>query len=83
VIAINLVIPPGGKEKCFYWICAGINWQEVKALNNLVIDKTPEVILKRTSDYWQLWVNKESLNSELLPDKVFWHYKRSLLILRT
>ncbi len=83
VIAIHLRLKPKGKDTCSYWICAGRNWEEVLILNKVIWEKTPELILKRTSDYWKLWVDKEELNYDLLPDKIAWLYKRSLLIMRT
>jgi oligosaccharide amylase len=83
VIAIHLRLKPKGKDSCSYWICAGRNWEEVFILNKVIWEKTPELILKRTFDYWKLWVDKEELNYDLLPDKITWLYKRSLLIMRT
>ena len=81
MIGIPLIIAPKSKESCFYWIAAGQNWEEVKALNKLVSRKTPAIIFKRTFDYWRSWVNKESCGQ--LPEKIEWLYKRSLLICRT
>jgi glucoamylase len=83
VVAIHVKVNPGAKENCYYWICAGKNWKEVYLLNKTIRDKTPESILKRTRDYWKLWVNKENLNYDLLPQKIVRLYKRSLLIVRT
>lgn len=83
VVAIHLSLKPKGKDTCSYWICAGKNWEEVSHLNKLIWEKTPEGIFKRTQDYWKLWVDKEELNYDLLPEKVAWLYKRSLLITRT
>lgn len=83
VVAIHLNLPPKAKETCYYWIAVGQNWEQVKALNDTVKKKTPEGILKRTFDYWKLWVDKEHLNYSLLPEKVARLYKRSLLICRT
>lgn len=83
VVAIHLHLAPEGKDSCFYWICAGKNWNEVSILNKLIWEKTPEAILKRTVDYWKLWVDKEGLNYDLLPDRIWRLYKRSLLIART
>ena len=82
-IAVHLRLQPKAKDVCTYWICAGRNWEEVFVLNKIIWDKTPELILKRTSGYWKLWVNKEDLNYDLLPDKISWLYKKSLLIMRT
>lgn len=83
VVAMHLKLEPEGEESCFYWICAGKNWQEVKELNDLILRKTPETIFQQTVNYWHLWVNKENLNYALLSDKISWLYKKSLLITRT
>jgi len=83
ILAIPLQLPPDSTETCFYWICVGKNWEEVKELNETVRKKTPQTLFKRTHDYWKLWVNKEALNEALLPAKIYRLYKRSLLILRT
>ncbi len=83
VIGIPLTLDPGEKEICYYWIAAGKNWDEVKVTNDLIKKKTPEAILKRTFDYWHLWVNKEPEMLKQLPEKISRLYRRSLLICRT
>jgi glucoamylase len=83
VLAIPLVLEPRGQEVCYYWICIGKNWEEVKALDLIVKKKSPEEIFRRTRDFWKLWVDKEELNYDLLPEKVAKAYRRSLLICRT
>lgn len=82
-ICVPLTLSPRGEESCYYWIAAGKNWWEVKALNETVKKKTPDEIFRRTADYWSLWADKEKLNYDLLPQKVGRLYKRSLLICRT
>ena len=82
-IGIPLTLPGNGKESCYYWICIGKNWEEVKALNELVKKKSPEEIFRRTSDFWKLWVDKNGLKTDSLPEKVVRLYKRSLLICQT
>lgn len=83
VVAIHIQLEPKGKDTCFYWICAGRSWEEVHTLNEIVWSKKPESLLKRTLDYWKLWVDKEELNLGLLPEKVARLYERSLLVMRT
>lgn len=82
VLAIHLEIEAGAKESCFYWICAGKNWDEVKELDTIVRKKTPEVIFKRTFDYWRLW-SEHQLQNDKLPSKITRLYRRSLMICRT
>ncbi len=83
VIASHLTLDAKSEGTCFYWICAGEKWEDVKALHDDIIEKKPDQIFKRTLDYWKLWVNKESLNCELLSKNIARLYKRSLLIIRT
>ncbi len=83
VAGVHLLVEPGSKETFFYWICAGKSWEDVRILNQIVTGKTPEVLFKRTADYWKLWVNKEGLNYELIPEKIARLYRQSLLIIRT
>lgn len=82
-LAIHLKLKGKSEQSCYYWICCGKNWEEVKALNDLVKKKKPEFFLSQTFNFWKLWVNKENLNESLLPEKILKLYKRSLLIIRS
>jgi GH15 family glucan-1,4-alpha-glucosidase len=83
VAAIHIRLKKGEEDTCYYWICAGKNWEDVEHLNTVVEKKGPEAIIKRTADYWKLWANKEPLNYGLLPAGTARLYKKSLLICRT
>jgi GH15 family glucan-1,4-alpha-glucosidase len=82
-IGIWLHIPPDGKAETLYWIAAGTHYNEVAELNRDMIEKTPDTLIKRTSDYWKAWVTKETRSFGDLPQPVIDIYNRSLLILRT
>jgi GH15 family glucan-1,4-alpha-glucosidase len=82
-IGIWLHVPPGGKAAAHYWIAAGTHYNEVAQLNRDVIEKTPDELMKRTSDYWGAWVTKESRSFGDLPQSIIDIYNRSLLVLRT
>jgi len=82
-IGIWLHLPPNGKVETFYWIAAGRNYNEVAQLNRVVIEKTPDVLIKRSSDYWGAWVNKTTESFGDLPPSVTDIFNRSLLVLRT
>ena len=83
VLGIPLTLEPKGTESCFYWMAVGENWEEVRSLNERVTKVTPDIIFKRTLDYWKSWADKERLNYDLLPKKISRLYTRSLLIART
>ena len=55
----------------------------MKRLNDLVVQSTPGYFLRRTADYWRLWLDRESMKFGDLPDTIRRLYARSLLILRT
>ncbi len=80
---IWLNLPANGKAECFYWIAAGRHYNEVAQLNRDVIEKTPQRLIKRSSDYWKAWVQKEARSFGDLPKTVIDIFNRSLLILRT
>lgn len=82
-ISVPLNVRAHEKETFYYWIAVGKKWDEVKRLNREVMKKTPEEIFRRTFDYWKCWVDKEKLNYDLLPKKIGWLYRRSLLIAST
>lgn len=82
-IGINLHIKAHGENLTHYWIAAGRKHSEVVALNKSIWEKTPEELIRRTENYWKLWVNKESLQFYDLPESLVSFFKRSLLIMRT
>ncbi len=82
-IAIHLPLPPRGRSVGHYWIAAGKNHEEVDQLNQRVQEITPSEIIRRTSEYWRAWVEKESRSFADLPSTVTELFDRSLLVLRT
>lgn len=83
ICAIPFKIKAKEKESAYTWIAVGKNWEEVKHLDALIRKKGPKELIKRTYDYWKLWVNKEKVNPLLIPEDILSLYKRSLLITRT
>jgi glucoamylase len=82
-VGIPLHLPPGGRATTYYWMAAGTHYHEVDQLNRVVLEKTPGVLIKRTSSYWEAWIQKESRSFGPLPKSVTDIFSRSLLILRT
>lgn len=81
---ITIQLPAGGQATAHYWICAGTTYQEVVQLNQVVREKTPAALVKRTANYWKLWVTKEFCTAcDALPPPVLRLLKHSLLIIRT
>ncbi|MHB8987215.1 MAG: glycoside hydrolase family 15 protein [Desulfobulbia bacterium] len=83
VAALHLTVPGNGRASAYYWLAAGESWHEVRRLDRVVRGKTPQTLLQRTADYWQLWVRKEMPRLDLLPAKVADLYHRSLLVVQS
>jgi GH15 family glucan-1,4-alpha-glucosidase len=82
-VALHLDVPADGHATGWYWIAVGDSFQEVTRLNRAVRRKTPQEFLKRTGNYWKLWITKEERRLADLPPAVCHLYRRSLAILRT
>ena len=83
VAALHLTIKGNDRATAHYWLAAGDSWQAVRRLNSIVKRKTPQALIQRTADYWQIWIRKEMPRLDILPAKVADLYHRSLLVLRT
>lgn len=67
----------------WHWFAAGVDFHEVTRLGRRIRRKGAEAHLKRSRDYWRLWVNKEEESFSGLPCEICDLGRRSLLILRS
>jgi GH15 family glucan-1,4-alpha-glucosidase len=80
ILRHHMFLNPGEKVDLFYYIYAGKDLDSVKkGLKNLHMEQLKR-LETRTSNYWHLWVTKES---PALPENWDRIYKRSLIIVRS
>jgi len=82
-IGFDLKITADGESNLVYWIVAAHSYKEARQLNQKVLDRTAERMIRRTEAYWRLWACKEPIDFSPLPEPLRDHYVRSELILRT
>lgn len=82
-VALHLNVPADGRAIGWYWIAVGDIFEEVTRINRTVRQKGPRTFVKRTGDYWNLWVTKGRRDLADLPPATCHLYRRSLVILRT
>jgi GH15 family glucan-1,4-alpha-glucosidase len=82
-VAAHLELPASGTATCHYLIAIGKTWQEVTELHKRVLQRGPESYLKRTADYWNVWVRQGGKDFDGLSPTLVKLYQQSLLILRT
>jgi GH15 family glucan-1,4-alpha-glucosidase len=83
VVGVTVQLAARGEGEFFYWLLAGSEHSELERLSAVIHDKGPGELLRRTHNYWRLWVNKEDRDFLDLPRSVVDLFKRSLLIMRT
>ncbi len=82
-LGINLKLSPSGETEVFYTIAAGLDYAEIKRLNRMIVEGSPEGLFDRTTSYWRGWVNKEAIDLSILPEGIRDLFKKSLLIIRS
>jgi oligosaccharide amylase len=78
-----LLIQGNSSVEMYYWIAVGKTYEEVASLNRIIHETRPRVMMERTADYWQAWVNKNEIDFGNLSPEIVDLFKRSLLIVRT
>src|SRR5438874_2245682 len=59
------------------------DFREVATIDKVVREKSPGELLRRTRNYWRLWVHKDQRGLDGLPELVVQRYDQSLLIIRS
>ena len=84
-VSFRAVVPPGGTDTIYLWVCVGPNLAEVTRLHHQLILTGFEEMRQNTADYWVAWSRNEAEAERLgrLPAPVAEIFRRSLLLIRT
>lgn len=82
VLGLNAHLLSGAAAEVHYWIVCGSTIPETHALDEYVIEETPERLINSTEAYWQAWLEKEPRDLTILPPELRTLYNRSLIIMR-
>lgn len=82
VIGFYLPLDAGQEKTVYYWIAAAESIKDAIALNNYILLKSPEHLLRTTADFWSAWVNRYNFSFYGLSDKAIDLFKKSLFIIR-
>ena len=83
VIALHADVPAGGSATVHHWLCVGKSMKDVENLSHFVEEYRPEILIRRTAEYWRVWADKEGKDFGDLSPEIVELYKRSLLIVRS
>lgn len=82
-VSFEVSLPENGEEDLWYWIALGENIKAVRELNDMVLGRGPEVLIREIADFWRNWANRRELDFGDLSPAVSSLFRRSLLIIRT
>lgn len=82
VISISFEIKENSYKKIYYWITVGESIKEVYTLNDYILKKTPQYLMKTTADFWRAWINKQNFSFYKLDNSLIALFKKSLFIIR-
>ncbi|MDD3246161.1 MAG: glycoside hydrolase family 15 protein [Methanosarcina sp.] len=82
-VRVSLQLPKNSSKVVYYYMTIGKNFQEVYALNDLIMEESPESLLERTEECQRAWVNREGTDLSGLEPRLATLYKRSLLVIKT
>ncbi|TSC86032.1 MAG: glycoside hydrolase 15-like protein [Microgenomates group bacterium Gr01-1014_16] len=82
VLGHTFHLSPHQSATIYYWLTAAKLISDCLALNQYVLDKTPQYLLKSTTDFWKAWINRRKFSFFKLPVPVIDMFKKSLLVLR-
>jgi GH15 family glucan-1,4-alpha-glucosidase len=82
-ISFKLDIQPNSTNTLYYWIACGKNLTQIKNLDAKIKKIGVEQLLLETENYWSAWINKQNINTIILPREVARLFKTSLLIMRS
>jgi glucoamylase len=82
-VGVSVFCPARGAADAYYWMAAAHDFQAAVRIDKTVRKKSPAELIRRTRNYWKLWVENTSTNRGNLPALVADRYRQSLLIVRS
>jgi len=82
-LGVALALGPLAHAAFHCWMAAGRDFQEVRTIDSVVRDKTPDALLQRTRSYWELWATHTPREFVGLSAGAVQRYYQSLVILRS
>lgn len=82
-VSFKLEIEPNSSNTLYYWIACGKDLNQIKILDSKIKKTGVEQLLLETENYWSAWINKQNIDTRILPRDVARLFKTSLLIMRS
>lgn len=81
-VAIHSIVAADKETEVVLSLCVGNTLDDVVKLQQLVLEETPERLMRNCTNYWKSWVNKTNRSFGSLSSQAIDLYKRSLFTIR-
>jgi len=82
-LSMNFFVKKNGVDSFHYWFTIADSVDAVRELNQLVVNKTPDALMKTSRDYWSAWVDRNEWNYYGLGENIVTLFKKSQFFLRS
>lgn len=82
IIGLYAQYAPGQSRTAWYWLAAAQSIDDVRVLNQSILKKEPEHLLRTAGNYWRAWVNAYERDFKNLAPEHIALFKRSLMYAR-
>ncbi|MCE9541311.1 glycoside hydrolase family 15 protein [Candidatus Kaiserbacteria bacterium] len=82
VIGLYGSYAPQQSKTAYYWLAAAQSIQEAEELNDYIVKKTPEHLIKTATAFWNAWVNANKCELTGLSPEQAGLYAKSLMYIR-
>lgn len=83
VISVDVDTPSKGEADVYYWICVAKSIERAKNLDEEILGRGPEEIIKSTTNYWSAWVDVQNFSFYGLGPEIIDLFKSSLFNIRS
>jgi glucoamylase len=82
VVGVNVEVDAKKDITVYYFLCIAKSIEFAKKLNEEVLNRHPESIIRSTTDYWRAWVNVRNFSFYGLSEPVIELFQKSLIYIR-
>ena len=82
VIGFYLDIEPGEMKTVYYWVAVAETIPDAHELQDYILKKTPDHLMRTTRDFWKAWINKYEFSFYGLDEKIISLFRKSLFNIR-
>ncbi len=82
VVGFYFSIGPNENKEVYYWMTVSETIKGAQDLNDYILKKSPEHLIRTTADFWKAWVNKYNFSFYGLDESAVLLFKKSLFNIR-